>query len=280
MSKVPPGLEMTVSRRGVWSFCALEESCLGPVSFTAPAMPFHHVAIRVDTAPLKMGWRMDGHRQTTSLLQHEVYVIAAGDEGDVWWNRRVNSSCLYFTDESLDAALGQDITDRGHELRSSISVHSPVMNHLLQALHADTVAGHPHGKLVGDSIFVALAAQFTPEQKFGSRSLLATPGDWRVRRSLEYIHAHLSQELSVPSIAKAAATSPFHLNRSFRAAMGCSLWQYVSRERARRSLTLMRNPTLKLVDISQLAGFETYSSFVMAVRREYGVTPARLRQNL
>lgn len=280
LRKVPPWLQHAVSLRAAWSLCALELSRLGPVHLEGPGMPFHHLGLPLEEVPLKAGMRVDGRRSHASAGRDGINVIAAGDGGEFWWDAPVDSACFYFTSAALGAALGRDIGDQAHGVRSAVSLHSPVLCRLLRALHADARAGQPHGLLVGDTIFAALAAQLVPSGALAHGPLVATIGDRRVRRALEYIHAHLAVRLDVGSIAAAAATSPFHLSRCFRSAVGCSIWQYVLRERARHASMLMRNPDLHLADVSLRAGFETYASFAAAVRREFGVPPAGLRAQI
>lgn len=139
-------------------------------------------------------------------------------------------------------------------------------------------SGQPHGTLIGDSVFVALASQLlAPQAQWRGRAQPGNP-DWRVRRALEYIHAHLTRSLAIADIAAAAGTSPFHLNRQFRACLGHSLWQYVLRERARLALDLMQDSRISLTEVSSAAGFETYASFIDAMRRTFGALPSDLRQ--
>ena len=92
---------------------------------------------------------------------------------------------------------------------------APAVCRLLHALYEDAARGQPHGTLVGDSIFIALAGLLA-SAGIGWRGY-ARPGtaDWRTRRALEYIHAHLTDHLNVQSIAAAAGSSPFHLSRQF-----------------------------------------------------------------
>lgn len=278
LRKVPPGLQHTVSRRGVWSLCALEQSRFGPVDMEVPPLPFHHLALPLDRERLKMGMRVDGHRHAAQMGPNEIGVVAAGDGGAFWWDRPADSACVYFTSAALGAALGCEVGEDTHALRSKINLHAPGVVRLLRALHADAGAGQPHGNLIGDAVFVALAAQLVPGRRIGSGPSVP---DWRVRRALEYIHAHLTGELDLRAIAAAAATSPFHLSRAFRMALGCTIWQYVLRERARCAFALMRDdPQSSLAGVAQASGFDTYASFIAAVRREYGHAPARLRAAL
>lgn len=133
---------------------------------------------------------------------------------------------------------------------------------------------------MGDAIFAALAAALVPDGEHHRQAARPTAEFWRVRRALEYIHAHLTNRLDIAAISAAAATSPFYLNRAFRSALGYSIWQYVLRERARYAFVLMRDPRLNLTMVSQLAGFDTYAGFIAAMRRAYGRAPARLRREL
>lgn len=278
MSKVPPSMGDALLRRAEWSLCAMEHSLIGPVCLEDPGMPFHHLALPLGNAPPKVYMKIEGRRSNGGIARDTIGVIEAGVGGIVSWDKPYESACFYFTSESLAVALGRDVNSYAHSIRTTGILHAPVICHLLHALHADAATGQPHGALIGDSIFVALAARLVPAGEH--RRSCRRPGthDWRIRRALEHIHAHLTDALNITSIAAAAATSPFHLSRSFREMLGCSIWQYVLRERARRALILMRDPALNLADVAQSAGFETYSGFIEAVRREFGQAPAKLRQ--
>ena len=82
------------------------------------------------------------------------------------------------------------------------------------------------------------------------------------------------------SIAQAAETSPFHLSRTFRSALGCSVWQYVLRCRVQLAAGLMRDSALTLAEVARMSGFETYSTFAAAFKAARGVAPARFRATL
>ena len=159
--------------------------------------------------------------------------------------------------------------------------HSPIAPDLLRALLADLHAGQPHGALVGDAIFIALTALLLPPSAIAHQPQKASSQERRIRRTLDCILSHLNDPtLNLERIAAAASSSPFHLSRCFRSAMGCSPWQYVLRERARPALMLMPRRRLSLQEVSQRAGFHAYSSFSASLRREYGLSPISLRTAL
>ncbi len=277
MRKVPPDMADAVLRRGEWSLCAMEHSRIGPVHFDAPGAPFHHLALPLEPVPLRFGLGIEGRHQHGRNAPDILTMIEAGVGGMTTWDGTYESACFYFTSESLAVALARDIEGSACAIHTRVDLHAPALARLLHALHADAVAGQPHGMLVGDSIFVALATQLVPDGERRRIRIRSDARDWRVRRALEYIHAHLADALDIVSIAAAATTSPFHLNRAFRIAVDCSIWQYVLRERARYAAALMRDRRLTLMQVAQCSGFETYASFIASVRREFGVSPAKLR---
>jgi AraC family transcriptional regulator len=247
-----------------------------------PAVPFHHFGVRLDRTPLKMGWVMDGRQSNTGLTAGQVSIIPAGASAKAWWDRPVDFACLYFTQASLAAAAGVDeVSAADFEIRPAIGLLSPTIVHLIQAIHADAVAGHPYGKLVGDSIFVSMASLLVNDGRIvQNRRYRMGVGDKRVRRALEYIHSHLCEEMNLLSIARSSDTSSFHLCRSFRSSVGCSIWQYVARERVRVARGLMRDAALSLTQIATMAGFDSYSSFAATFKASYGLSPARFRQSV
>lgn len=279
LRKVPPEMADSLVRRCEWSVLAMEHSRIGPIEFAAPGAPFHHLSLPLERVPLRFGLHMDGSRQYGRNAPNTLTAIEAGAGGTAMWDADFESACFYFTTDALCAVLGCETTDAARAVRTRVELHAPALVRLLHALHADAAKGQPHGAWLGDAIFVALAAALVMEGEH--RRVPARAGEyWRVRRALEYIHAHLTERLNIAGIATAAGTSPFYLNRAFRAALGSSIWQYVSRERARYGAVLMRDPRLNLTMISQLAGFDTYASFIASARSEYGVAPAQLRRAL
>ncbi|MBB3172643.1 AraC-like DNA-binding protein [Endobacter medicaginis] len=256
----------------------MEHSRIGAIAFDAPAAPFHHLALPLEPVRLRFGLRVDGRQEFGRNAPFMLTAITAGTGGLTSWDGAYESACFYFSDASLGAALGRDDIDGARLLRTRAELHAPELTVLLHALHADAAAGQPHGRLVGDSVFVALAGRLAPEIRRAGMRVRGEAG--RVARALQFIHAHLTDVLDLAAIADASATSPFHLARLFRAALGCSIWQYVLRERARLAVFLMRDPAQGLASIAQTAGFDTYAGFIDAVRREYGESPGRLRRAL
>lgn len=279
LRKVPSDLHDMLLGRGEWTFCALEHSRIGAVEIRETGAPFHHIALPLERRPLRFTFTMGGRRQHGRSAPDHVAMIEAGTEGNSHWDDVLESACLYFTDQALTAALGIEGEHVDHAVRTRLDHHAPALSRLIHALHADASAGQPHGSLVGDAIFIALAATLVPSYVATAKVHIRRDEPWRVRNALAFIHAHLADDLTVAQIAAAAATSPFYLNHAFRHAIGCSIWQYVLSARARYAAALMRGDASSLTGIALSAGFSTYAGFIQAMKAEFGLTPAKLRES-
>ena len=72
----------------------------------------------------------------------------------------------------------------------------------------------------------------------------------RLQRVLEFIEAHIEDDLNVATLASTACLSPLHFARVFKTATGESPHQYVSARRLEHAKALLTQTDRTLVDIS------------------------------
>ncbi len=100
----------------------------------------------------------------------------------------------------------------------------------------------------------------------------------RLRRVLDYMTAHLEEDVGLAALAGEACLSPFHFNRVFASTMGMPPHRYLSRMRLERAKTLL---SLRAMPISQIAlacCFSSQSNFTRAFVRATGMTPHDYRR--
>jgi AraC family transcriptional regulator len=101
-----------------------------------------------------------------------------------------------------------------------------------------------------------------------------------LKSALEYIRAHLSQELSLNHIAATVGFSPYHFARAFKATTRLSPYQYVLRCRLELAQQLLQNPRKSLAEVAGEAGFGNQSHMTSVFRRLLNTTPQRYRQEI
>ena len=96
--------------------------------------------------------------------------------------------------------------------------------------------------------------------------------DGRIRQVMQYIGAHLREELTVEQLAAQIYVSKYHFMRRFKEETGVTVHQYVTQKRLFRAAALLREG-VPAVRAAEECGFEDYSTFVRAFRKTFGKTP-------
>jgi AraC family transcriptional regulator len=100
----------------------------------------------------------------------------------------------------------------------------------------------------------------------------------RLDRVLNYIEAHLDDDIAVADLAQTACVSLFHFVRCFDLAMGRTPHAYLSERRLDRAKQLLAYSDTSLVDISFTCRFSGQTNFTKAFKRAVGMSPGRYRQ--
>ena len=96
--------------------------------------------------------------------------------------------------------------------------------------------------------------------------------DKNITEVLTYINQHLNEDLSIPVLASKCFLSKYHLMRKFKSYTGYTLHQYILQKRLYMAKSMLTKGET-LTNISQKAGFNDYSTFVRAFKKEFGLSP-------
>ncbi len=100
----------------------------------------------------------------------------------------------------------------------------------------------------------------------------------RLRRVVDYMTAHLEDDISLDDLAGAAFLSPFHFVRVFGNTMGVPPHRYLSRMRLEQAKTLLALRDKPISQIALTCGFSSQSNFTRAFNRAAGMTPLAFRK--
>ena len=99
-----------------------------------------------------------------------------------------------------------------------------------------------------------------------------------VQKTLTYIEANLSGDLSLSSLAQLMQVSPSYLSTLFHRETGRTLAEHITSQRMKVALQLLGSTRLQVQNIAQLSGFTDPNYFSKLFRRFYGVTPLQYRR--
>ncbi len=100
----------------------------------------------------------------------------------------------------------------------------------------------------------------------------------RVNRVIDHVRAHLAEELSLATLARVAAFSPFHFHRVFRAVTGETLFGFIQRQRIEKAAGALRQHSgLSALAVALDHGFASAATFARAFRARFGMTATQWR---
>lgn len=145
----------------------------------------------------------------------------------------------------------------------------------------EAVDDAPHGQLFADGVLLALIAKLV--RLSGQNVVCREPHSGgavapRLARALDLIEDRLADDLTLTDLADAAALSPAHFCRSFRAVTGTSPHVYLQMRRIERAKRLLEKSDKTLVEIAFACGFKSQSHFGQAFRRSVATTPKLYRK--
>jgi AraC family transcriptional regulator len=102
---------------------------------------------------------------------------------------------------------------------------------------------------------------------------------WQQKRVVEFIEAHLAEDVSLAALAELTDLSLYHFARAFRQSFGAPPHRYHMARRMDYARALLQKPALSVTEIGVEAGFRETSSFTRAFRKFTGLTPSEYRRH-
>lgn len=101
----------------------------------------------------------------------------------------------------------------------------------------------------------------------------------RLNRVLDYVYAHLEDDLSFDRLAEIACLSPYHWSRIYAAMRGETIVATIRRLRLQRAADRLSNSDLDIEAVATHAGYSSTDTFGRAFKDAFGRSPAAYRAN-
>lgn len=100
----------------------------------------------------------------------------------------------------------------------------------------------------------------------------------RMQSALDYIEAHLTDEIRTEDVAAQAYVSAFHFQRMFSALCGMTVGEYIRFRRLTLAGEELSRGDVKVIDAAVKYGYDSPDSFARAFARFHGVLPSAARE--
>ncbi len=99
-----------------------------------------------------------------------------------------------------------------------------------------------------------------------------------VMRAVEYIEAHLKEDIHLDDIAAAAYCSPYHFHRVFKQITGETPGNYIRERRLTEAAKELCESDRRILDIAIEYGFESQISFTSSFKKRHQLPPGLFRR--
>ena len=151
----------------------------------------------------------------------------------------------------------------------------PAVERLGRALlEAKGISG-PVAQLYIDGISTAIIARLLSRRSRMGTAERGVTGlaRWRLKRTVDYVEAHLAEPRDPCRSALAAGLTRMHFAAQFKAATGLRPHEYLLRRRVERAQELLTGTGISLAEVALSVGFQTQSHFTSVFKSFVGQPP-------
>jgi AraC family transcriptional regulator len=240
------------------------------------------IAIHVGAAA-KISCRRGGVSHIGSAVHGDIDIIPALTPSR-WQIHDQNDTALILAlpPSLLDTvAEEQGFDSRRVEIKNRFQIRDAQMENICWALKAEMESNYPSGRLYVDSLAVSIASRLVSTHSSIAKHPIAQAGGLggrRLKQTLAYIEDHLSEDLSLSSIASITGISASHFKTLFRQSAGIPIHQYVIQRRIERAKDMLMQGKLSIAEIALATGFSHQSHLARHMRRSVGLSPRAMKR--
>ena len=126
-----------------------------------------------------------------------------------------------------------------------------------------------------DAVLAAVLEQLRHQHVLHQELALVPP---LLRITLRYIEDHLSESITVNTLAKQTRMSASNLHLLFRSHLETSPMRYLHNQRMQAACTALRSPYLSVKEVADICGYPDVNHFVRTFRKTHGLPPGKWRK--
>ncbi|WP_299492415.1 AraC family transcriptional regulator [Acaryochloris sp. IP29b_bin.137] len=226
----------------------------------------HTLGLFLSPRPFKFSHRQEGRTHAGLYSKGDLLItpadtrLATQAEGDV------HIVQMRLQDSFLRRVAGETLGQDGDRIQLVPAFQTrDAQIEVIATMLLTELQGESFGRnLYVDSLANVLAVHLLRHHGTNRPELPAYEGGLPQRqllRVLDYIDAHLGNEITLADLAALVDISQFHFGRLFKQSLGRSPYQYLMLQRLERAKTLLKHTDRPIVEIALECGFNSHSQF-------------------
>lgn len=273
----PEGTVLSSSADLGWRGITVELHHLPPIEYPEHYVQGHRLAVVHRGKPIAYEWKDAGRWQRRQVYPGVFFLQSHGDINAPRWFETFETVAIALDPSFVTQSFRDTIIPERIQFLERRAEFDPIVARFAAQFEDELKTGSYGGALYGESLALAFSLYLLERHSDRPTSLPRPRGklsSLQLRDVIEYIHTHLSEELTLTDLAEHLSLSVFHFARLFKNSLGLSPHQYVLQnrvERAKRLITVSTRSNLS--DIALQVGFYDQTHFGKTFKRVVGVSP-------
>jgi AraC family transcriptional regulator len=252
--------------------------------------PQHTVIIPLGHQAVDFELLLEGRKQAVSYREEDytsgcIEIIPAY----LPWGLRSNSTVklmeyihCYLEPTFLATIAHESVNPDRVELLLTSKKVDLLLHQLGLALKSSLEVDGDGNRFYVDSLATAMAAHLLRHhttRKHGFREHEDGLSKQKLKQAVDYINAHLGEDLSLSAIASELGMSQYYFCHLFKQSTGMSPHQYLMRQRIERAKHLLKQREQTILSVAMACGFANQSHFAKCFRQYTGINPKQFRNS-
>ncbi|MFZ5968522.1 MAG: helix-turn-helix domain-containing protein [Bacillota bacterium] len=157
-------------------------------------------------------------------------------------------------------------------------IHNEVMTYIKKFM-AEYESQLPGYENVLESLGTAITHQIIRSILEINNSVDTITKKFEIERTIEFMHQHFGEKLTIDSLAKIANMSQAHFIRTFKKETKLAPMEFLIRLRIDKAKKLLRSENMNITQVSLKCGFSSTSHFSSSFSKQAGITPSEYQKS-
>ncbi|BAZ69664.1 putative transcriptional regulator [Fischerella sp. NIES-4106] len=192
------------------------------------------------------------------------------------WDRDAEFLLLRLEPKLFVYAVHEWIDEDHVQILPQLKIRDPLIQQIGLTLKTELEIDGLSDRLYAESMVNALAVHLLRRYSTRQQKIPSDCGglpNYKLQAAIEYIQAHLAENISLEAIATEIGMSQYYFARMFKQSTGYSPYQYLIKCRIKHAQKLLMQNQQSIANIALQVGFANQSQFGRHFKRLTGVTP-------